>query len=515
MGLFVKKKKNSGDGDGSCSSTGNSNPQDAAHVLARQQPKRGGNGGGAGGTTSLFGRTAGSFRKSRSGASPRTPRKLSLSPRRKSSPKVTTPNTEESASPKRSSFLESLNIHEEENSDNGVEVLTKESQAFLARQIRKALFAKKRHHTPVFRRVATARSQEVTREGDILDAESWDEGGGMARHGSAPPTSCVQLDSSGRAVEENFDASYLNSSCEEEEEEDGAEQPSFEVDYDSTSPERTKFAWESSPERPDESSKPPLMDSKDNKQSFTDSFVQPMKDHPTPVEPSKDSNRDQYIVEEKKEELLEEQTTEVRNKEESPIQARKEESKEDSFEDEAKFRDGIEAAQKVMDNGILSSSDDYDFSTVTSATRTTAPVRPPPQQLPEPKPVSLVDHPTAKKLLKAFRCDDDTTLKEIAKPLRVMDLFYDKVCQPLMSDEKRKPYYNEEFTLEFLHVMMTDGVHVLHLQPPGSPNNHSTDWNGRTVNMVIEPGTTGDDYDVQPKLEWTTIAGGQTYDVSK
>lgn len=119
-----------------------------------------------------------------------------------------------------------------------------------------------------------------------------------------------------------------------------------------------------------------------------------------------------------------------------------------------------------------------------------------------------------RKLLNAMQCTGDTTLDTAGcQPLSVVDLFYDKVCQRREARELKRPYYNEEFTLEFLHLMMVDGITVLSLQPPNTPENPTNDWKGRTVTMVIEPGTTGDDQNVQPKLEWTTAAGGQQFEV--
>jgi len=120
-------------------------------------------------------------------------------------------------------------------------------------------------------------------------------------------------------------------------------------------------------------------------------------------------------------------------------------------------------------------------------------------------------------LFKVLKCNEDTTVdgcRVVAEKFKVADLFYDRICHPMMSREKHRPFYDEEFTLDFLRQMMTQGVTLLHLQPPASPNNPTLDWNGRSVSMMIESGTTGDNQDIQPKLEWTTIAGGQTFEVS-
>ena len=65
-------------------------------------------------------------------------------------------------------------------------------------------------------------------------------------------------------------------------------------------------------------------------------------------------------------------------------------------------------------------------------------------------------------------------------------------------------FYDEEFTWGFLHEMMTSGLTLLQMQPPESLN--SKGWAERTVNMVIEPGTGGDD---SPRIQWSSIEIGR------
>jgi hypothetical protein len=81
--------------------------------------------------------------------------------------------------------------------------------------------------------------------------------------------------------------------------------------------------------------------------------------------------------------------------------------------------------------------------------------------------------------------------------------------------------YNEEVTLEFLHLMMTTGITVLLMQPPQTPLNPTMDWKGQSVVVIVEPGGGGgsvigggSDSSWVPRLEWTTVAGGRHFEVS-
>jgi hypothetical protein len=108
-----------------------------------------------------------------------------------------------------------------------------------------------------------------------------------------------------------------------------------------------------------------------------------------------------------------------------------------------------------------------------------------------------------------------------------LDLFYD-TSNPLWRCidqstfvDPRRPVYNEEVTMEFLHLMMTTGITVLHMQPPQTPLNPALDWKGQSVVMIVEPGGGGgsvigggEDGSWVPRLEWTTVAGGQHFEVS-
>jgi hypothetical protein len=121
---------------------------------------------------------------------------------------------------------------------------------------------------------------------------------------------------------------------------------------------------------------------------------------------------------------------------------------------------------------------------------------------------------TAGKILDALGCRRDTTIPGYS----VANLFYDTAtaCNPTAKKNKpksRRPYFDEAFAKQFLQKLMTKGVNVLYLQPPGALENDSLDWKGRTVTLMIEPGVAGSESAIQPKLEWTTLAGGQKFEV--
>jgi len=125
---------------------------------------------------------------------------------------------------------------------------------------------------------------------------------------------------------------------------------------------------------------------------------------------------------------------------------------------------------------------------------------------------------TARKVLDALGCTTDTTIPEQCdRPFQVSDLFYDPVCSPDFSGSEKlqpgRPYFNEDFAKQFLQTLMTKGISVLYLQPPATVGNDSLDWKGRTVSLMIEPGISGNETAIQPKLEWTTLAGGRNFEV--
>ena len=92
---------------------------------------------------------------------------------------------------------------------------------------------------------------------------------------------------------------------------------------------------------------------------------------------------------------------------------------------------------------------------------------------------------------------------------------YDNICSAIQSSSANdeRPLYDEAFTLDFIQMMMTKGIIVFSLQAPESSGNSTSDWNGRAVNMVIEPGTSKDMRNMEPKLEWTILPGGVRFEV--
>jgi hypothetical protein len=121
---------------------------------------------------------------------------------------------------------------------------------------------------------------------------------------------------------------------------------------------------------------------------------------------------------------------------------------------------------------------------------------------------------TTDKILDALGCGKDTTIQGFS----VANMFYDtaNACDPTPNNKEplsRRPYFNEAFAKQFLQKLLTKGVDVLYLQPPGTRGNKSLDWKGRTVTLMIEPGVAGSESAIQPKLEWSTLAGGRTFEI--
>lgn len=147
-----------------------------------------------------------------------------------------------------------------------------------------------------------------------------------------------------------------------------------------------------------------------------------------------------------------------------------------------------------------------------------------------------------RQLFGAFQCADDSmgnnnpcTLYPQQAATNVMRYWTDQACNEdtekerwrLRQREKREaqpspePFYDEAFTLRFIRRMTTKGAALLYLQAPHTTGNKSDDWKGRTVAMLIEKGSTGEAHasnvteePIQPRLAWTTVAGGQTFEVS-
>jgi hypothetical protein len=90
----------------------------------------------------------------------------------------------------------------------------------------------------------------------------------------------------------------------------------------------------------------------------------------------------------------------------------------------------------------------------------------------------------------------------------------------------RPAAYDDATTQRFLRRLMHHGFVLLSLQPPGSPTNSTAEWNGRTVTMTLEKGgavppsvphprrSRTSREAPEPRLQWSTVAGGQSFDVS-
>jgi hypothetical protein len=113
----------------------------------------------------------------------------------------------------------------------------------------------------------------------------------------------------------------------------------------------------------------------------------------------------------------------------------------------------------------------------------------------------------------SLNCTDENDVDPVTKqPFNIMQFFYDPFCNPNdLEDAPRRPYFDEHFTLRFLREMLSKGVSLLYLHPPGTPGNSSIDdWKGRSVIMKLVPGTAmGDSQSIQPKLTWSNMPGGK------
>jgi hypothetical protein len=139
----------------------------------------------------------------------------------------------------------------------------------------------------------------------------------------------------------------------------------------------------------------------------------------------------------------------------------------------------------------------------------------------------------AVKFTSAFNCSH-APQDILAQPLGVMAMFYDKLClsahdrQNLFGKEqdeqedaqehdwsnRKRPFFSEEFAVMFINRMVSEGISLLYLQSPGaSGNEDSVEWKGKSVTMMIAPGSTGEAEMIQPKLEWTTVPGGLSVDM--
>lgn len=79
----------------------------------------------------------------------------------------------------------------------------------------------------------------------------------------------------------------------------------------------------------------------------------------------------------------------------------------------------------------------------------------------------------------------------------------------------RPVYFDEGTTLKFIRRITNSGFVLLFLQPLTEGSLDSEDWNGRTVTMILSKGQVIPSSDlIGPKLEWSTVRGGQAMDVA-
>ena len=170
---------------------------------------------------------------------------------------------------------------------------------------------------------------------------------------------------------------------------------------------------------------------------------------------------------------------------------------------------------------------------------------------------------TVETVIESFRCNPNNGAKQVlANPNNVMSLFYGHLCISTRNNDhdyaeyfeddlaidangrgvqrlqpnvprRQRPYYDELFTQQWLQQMTTTGISLLYLQAPHTPGNESSDeWKGRAVQLIIVRGgipdggestTTGGgphgligntmngwSDSIQPKLQWSTMAGGKS-----
>jgi hypothetical protein len=84
---------------------------------------------------------------------------------------------------------------------------------------------------------------------------------------------------------------------------------------------------------------------------------------------------------------------------------------------------------------------------------------------------------------------------------------------PQNQEIRRPAFFDESTALRFLRRITNNGFVLLYLQPPEVAGDPAIDWNGRTVTLMIARGTVSDDQGMQqPRLEWSTVAGGLVND---
>mmetsp|Transcript_17010 Transcript_17010/g.23631 ORF Transcript_17010/g.23631 Transcript_17010/m.23631 type:complete len:447 (+) Transcript_17010:227-1567(+) len=111
--------------------------------------------------------------------------------------------------------------------------------------------------------------------------------------------------------------------------------------------------------------------------------------------------------------------------------------------------------------------------------------------------ITALTNDVTRQLLEAFNCSIGMTACTGAN-------FYDTACVTFAAGRKR-PYFDENFTLSFLSEIIKQGVPLLYHQPPSKEDE---DWAGKSVVLILKQGNSAGENVVQPRLEWSTMGGG-------
>eukprot|EP00545_Synedropsis_sp_CCMP1620_P005027 CAMPEP_0119005240 /NCGR_PEP_ID=MMETSP1176-20130426/1606_1 /TAXON_ID=265551 /ORGANISM="Synedropsis recta cf, Strain CCMP1620" /LENGTH=469 /DNA_ID=CAMNT_0006957027 /DNA_START=15 /DNA_END=1424 /DNA_ORIENTATION=- len=100
----------------------------------------------------------------------------------------------------------------------------------------------------------------------------------------------------------------------------------------------------------------------------------------------------------------------------------------------------------------------------------------------------------ANNFMEVFACNGDTTM------------FYDTLCADPRVKKRKRPYFNEEFAINFIKEATEEGIPMLYHVPPTNPVDN--DWTGQSMEMYIRPGDCNGSVIMHPSLVWGTAAGG-------
>ena len=119
----------------------------------------------------------------------------------------------------------------------------------------------------------------------------------------------------------------------------------------------------------------------------------------------------------------------------------------------------------------------------------------------------------------AYDCGAFSLPQEKAAKVERAEAPRDEKAVSRSRNRERPVYLDEAAAVRFLRRITKNGFVLLYLQAPEEDGENAPgtfdDWKGRTVTMMINPGTwprSGDPFDrpSPPQLEWTTVTGGQT-----